>query len=379
MGLSLYIHYPFCRNICSYCDFYKENYDLKLEEEYFKALKTELDISVTSIESEKRILDSIYIGGGTPSLAGIGLLSDFLEDLKNRFFVKPAIEFSFEINPESIDVGKLISLQTLGVNRPIFGIQSFSTSLLKTLNRKHDLYDSFYAVYLARALGFNNFGVDMIFGLPRQTSRKLSDDLNQLVELAPPHISYYQLTVEKRTILERKISENKLRLPDDDSMAAMYRAINQELSKFGYIRYEISSYAMPGHECRHNLRYWQGGDYLGLGPSAHSFIGDRRFANIDKLNTYITTLKEGKKPLIFDSDDKNARVNEAIMLGLRTADGLDKKSFLIRFRKSFEEAVNYDNFLVMIDKKLIKSDDKSISLTETGIPVADEIISHLIK
>lgn len=379
MGLSLYIHYPFCTNICSYCDFYKEGFDPKLEEEYFNILKTELELSVKSFKPDKRTLDTIYIGGGTPSLAGIELLTDFLERIKKRFIVHREVEFSFEINPESIDVGKLIALQALGVNRPIFGIQSFDNGLLKTLNRRHNLYDSFYAVYLARALGFVNFGVDMIFGLPRQTSRKLSDDLNQLIELAPPHISYYQLTVEKGTVLERKINENKLRLPGNDLQSAMYHAINHELSKYGYARYEISSYAAPGYECKHNLRYWQGGDYLGLGPSAHSFIGNRRFANIDNLETYVNTIKSGKRPLIFDSDDKSARINEAIMLGLRTAGGIDKKAFLKRFGKSFEKSVNLEYFMMMNEKNLVASDEKSISLTESGMLLADEIISHLIK
>jgi oxygen-independent coproporphyrinogen-3 oxidase len=379
MSLSLYIHYPFCTNLCHYCDFYKEKYDAESEKLYCKAVETELLLSKETIDPDDRLIDTLYFGGGTPSLTNPRNIENLLKIIRKYFRLGANLEFSFEINPESIDSDKLISLKELGVNRPIFGIQSFQPKLLATLNRKHRLEDSFRAVYLARAVGFDNFGIDMIFGLPKQTSRKLSDDLNQLIELEPPHISYYQLTVEKETILDARIDAGKVKLPDADLMAAMYRGINAELAKHNYFRYEISSFALPGFECRHNMRYWEGGDFLGLGPSAHSFIGNHRFANSADLKTYIDKLSRRERPLILDTDRKEARISEAIMLGLRTAQGLVRENFRHRFGISVEQAVNGESYRMLIDSGLIDPEGDRVKLTEEGFPVADEIIRRLVK
>jgi oxygen-independent coproporphyrinogen-3 oxidase len=379
MPLSLYIHYPFCRNLCSYCDFYKEKFDVESENQYFHALETELQLAKETIDPDRRIIDTIYFGGGTPSLANLDLLQKLLTKIKEIFALERNLEFSFEINPESIDSDRLSLLKELGVNRPIFGVQSFNIDLLKTLNRKHKLDDTYRAVYLARALRFENFGIDMIFGLPRQTGRKLSEDLTQLVELNPPHISYYQLTIEKGTPLEAQITSGKVKIPDSDLSAAMYRAINTDLGKHGYFRYEISSFALPGFECRHNMRYWEGGDFLGLGPSAHSFIGDYRFANSACLKTYLEKLTRKERPLIIDTNRKEARITEAIMLGLRTARGIGRRQFRHRFGISIEEAVDSKNLEMLVASGLIAPNDEHIKLTESGFPQADEIIRHLIK
>jgi oxygen-independent coproporphyrinogen III oxidase len=379
MPLSLYIHFPFCRNLCSYCDFYKEKLDSELETQYFRALETELALAKETIDPDNRILDTIYFGGGTPSLANLDLLRALLIKIRAIFIFDKNLEFSFEINPESIDSDRLLALKELGVNRPIFGVQSFDPSLLKILNRRHNLEDTFRAVYLARALRFENFGIDMIFGLPRQTGRKLSEDLAQLLELAPPHISYYQLTIEKGTPLDTMVADGKAKIPDSDLSAAMYRAINTDLSRHDYFRYEISSFALPGFECRHNMRYWEGGDFLGLGPSAHSFIGDYRFANSADLKTYLEKLARKERPLIIDTNRIEARITEAIMLGLRTARGINRQQFRHRFGISVEEAVNADNYNMMITSGLIAPDDEHIKLTDSGFPLADEIIRRLIK
>jgi oxygen-independent coproporphyrinogen-3 oxidase len=379
MPLSLYIHFPFCRNLCSYCDFYKEKLDRELETQYFRALETELALAKETIDPDTRILDTIYFGGGTPSLANLDLLRALLIKIKAIFIFDKNLEFSFEINPESIDSDRLLALKELGVNRPIFGVQSFDPSLLKILSRRHNLEDTFRAVYLARALRFENFGIDMIFGLPCQTGRKLSEDLAQLIELAPPHISYYQLTIEKGTPLDTMVTDGKVKIPDSDLSAAMYRAINTDLSRHDYFRYEISSFALPGFECRHNLRYWEGGDFLGLGPSAHSFIGDYRFANSADLKTYLEKLARKERPLIIDTNRIEARITEVIMLGLRTARGIGRQQFRHRFGISIEDAVNADNYNMMITSGLIAPDDEHIKLTESGFPLADEIIRRLIK
>ena len=379
MSLSLYIHFPFCTNICSYCDFFKVPYDEPLEKTYFDALEAELLLIKDTIDPELRKLETIYIGGGTPSLINLSLLEHFLDRLRKFFEMPGEMEFSFEINPESIDSDRLAVIKELGVNRPIFGIQSFNVGLLTLLNRKHNLNDSFRAVYLARALGFDNFGIDMIFGLPKQTVRNLSDDLNQLVDLAPPHVSYYQLTVEKNTPLDTKIKDGTLQVPDSDLSAAMYRAINEELKGHGCFRYEISSYALPGYECKHNLRYWEGGDFLGLGPAAHSFIGNRRFANTSDLKLYLDSLSEHRRPLIFDADNEDSRIIETIMLGLRTTRGIARRAFQNRFGIPLEKVMDMASLKAMREANLIDSDEDSLKLSESGFLVADEIIRRLVK
>ena len=379
MAISLYIHFPFCGNACGYCDFYKEKYDPEHEEEFCKAVLTELKLAKDSIKKEDRVLETIYIGGGTPSLIDFWHLKHLVSMIKEYFEIDPLAEFSFEINPESIDSEKLLALKELGINRPVFGIQSFNAKLLGILGRKHNLNDSYRAVYLSGACGFKNFGIDMMFGLPHQNSRMLSDDLNQLIDLAPPHISYYQLTLTEDGPLRKKIDRGKLRLPDQDLTAAMYRGIYQELKKHSYIRYEISSFAIPGFECKHNLRYWEGGDFLGLGPSAHSFIGNRRFANTADTKTYTDKLANGERPLVYDTESRDSRITEAIMLGLRTARGIEREAFEHRFGMPIEKAISRESLEMLVKEKLIDPGDDYIKLTDFGFPLADEIIRRLVK
>ncbi len=379
MSLSLYIHFPFCSNLCGYCDFYKETHRPELERRFFAALEWELALACDDIERSDRTLETIYIGGGTPSLAHLPHLESLLNELHRKFRFASDLEFSFEINPESIDADKLMRLYRLGVTRPIFGMQSFDIKLLQRLNRRHTLSDSFRAVYQARAVGFVNFGIDMIFGLPRQTSRLLSNDLDQVVDLAPPHISYYQLTVEPNTPLAVKIASGRLTLPKNDLMAAMYRGIYQTLSKHGYERYEVSSFARPGFACRHNLRYWEGGDFLGLGPAAHSFIGERRFANIADLGVYLKSLDNHVRPLVADAVGTEERITEAVMLGLRTARGISRGDFQRRFGLPVERAIDGDMLARLRDNGLISADEDYVKLTDSGLPVADDIIRRLIR
>ncbi|MBN2225795.1 MAG: radical SAM family heme chaperone HemW [candidate division Zixibacteria bacterium] len=379
MSLSLYIHFPFCSNLCGYCDFYKQTYQPDWERRYFAALERELTLAIDEIEPSQRTLETIYIGGGTPSLMHLSHLENLLSALHRCFRFASDLEFSFEINPESINAEKLLELYRLGVNRPIFGLQSFNVRLLKRLNRRHTISDSLRAIYQARATGFVNFGIDLIFGLPRQTSRLLSDDLDQAVDLAPPHISYYQLTVEPNTVLADKIASGQLKLPDNDLMAAMYRGIHQTLSKHGYERYEVSSFARPGFACRHNLRYWEGGDFLGLGPAAHSFIGERRFANVADLGIYLQSLDNRTRPLVADVVGMEARMTEAVMLGLRTARGISRGDFHRRFGMPVERAIDGDMLTLLRDNGLISADGNYVKLTDSGLPVADDIIRRLIK
>ncbi|RME27610.1 MAG: coproporphyrinogen III oxidase family protein, partial [Candidatus Zixiibacteriota bacterium] len=223
MPFGLYLHFPFCRNRCSYCDFYKELYQAGLEKDFFDALAVETELVAEEYAALDNEIATIYVGGGTPSLVNLDFFATWLDQLRSLFYVGPEIEFSFENNPDSVTREKLLRLKELGVNRPVFGIQSFRPDLLKLLNRRHEPNDSHRCIYLANALGFDNYGVDIIFGLPKQNSEALSRDLDQIIDLAPPHISFYQLTVEPGTALADRVASGALKMPDPDFSFGLYR------------------------------------------------------------------------------------------------------------------------------------------------------------
>lgn len=379
MSLSLYIHFPFCANLCHYCDFYKCTHHADTVEKYLASLTKEIALSAGEIDPDKRLLRTLYIGGGTPSLLTPEQLAKIFDSIRKKFRFDREIEISLETNPESVTSDNLKGYLELGVNRPLFGVQSFDLKALKKLGRKHITNDTHRAVYLARALGIENFGIDMIFGLPGQTSKLLSRDLKEMLVLDPPHVSYYQLTVEPDTVLDQRVRSGKIKLPGSDLSAAFYSAINAELSSRGLNRYEISSFAKPGYECRHNLTYWEGGEYLGLGPSAHSFIDGRRFANIDDLEQYTSAVESGERPLKFDYRDLDQRISESIMLGLRTTRGISREAFQKSYGKPLEQSVDSQSYDRLIKMGLIEPDDERIRLTDRGFPLADEIIERLVK
>ncbi|HWR83545.1 MAG TPA: radical SAM family heme chaperone HemW [Candidatus Deferrimicrobium sp.] len=378
MPLGLYVHFPFCRNACSYCDFYKELHAADAESSFYAALKRETTLAADELEVYDREISTIFIGGGTPSLTNVPLLSDWLQQLKKHFAVPSGIEFTIECNPESVTLESLRAFMELGINRPIFGIQSFDPRLLGLLHRRHDPHQSHRSVYYANALGFRNFGVDLIFGLPGQTSKMLSADLDQLVDLEPPHISFYQLTVEAGTPLAAMVASGAVKPPDPELAMAMYRGGCERLAEAGYRRYEVSSFARPGFECRHNLRYWEGGDYLGLGPSAHSFIDGRRFANVSNIEKYMTLLDGDTLPRIADESGIEHRMYEAIMLGLRTSRGISRADFSERFGVPVEARLNREQYCLLIESGHLLPDGKSLRLSDEGILVANEITRRLI-
>ncbi|MDH4158185.1 MAG: radical SAM family heme chaperone HemW, partial [candidate division Zixibacteria bacterium] len=337
MPFGLYVHYPFCRNHCAYCDFYKELYDPDLEKRFYQALTRETELAAEDHPDGDRTISTIFIGGGTPSLTATELLSRWLDRLKSLFEVPPGIEFSIECNPESVNLENLEIFRDLGINRPVFGIQSFNRDLLKVLDRRHQPHHSYRAVYYANALGYVNFGCDVIFGFPGQSSRMLAADLGQVIELSPPHISFYQLTVEPGTILHRQVTSGVLKMPSSDMMHTLYKLGCDQMAEADYERYEVSSFAREGRQCIHNLAYWEGADYLGLGPSAHSFMGSRRSANVTGIFDYISALETGRRPRTTDESGAKERAVEAIMLGLRTSRGISRERFAERFDSRLEE------------------------------------------
>jgi len=379
MPFGLYLHFPFCRNHCSYCDFYKELFNSGLETRFYEALKVEADLCAQEYADSDREISTIFVGGGTPSLTNLELHAEWLEVLRRLFVVPEGIEFSMETNPESVTLENLTAFKELGVNRPLFGIQSFNLKLLRLLNRKHNPDDSYRAVYYANALGYSSFGVDLIFGLPGQSMKMLSRDIDEIVDLNPPHISFYQLTVEQGTPLAQKVKTGALVMPNQESSMAMYRGGVERLMEAGYQRYEVSSLAKPGFECRHNLGYWEGRDYLGLGPSAHSFMRGKRYANVSSVTEYIASLKSGIRPMIHDDSGVEDRMVEAIMLGLRMAKGIDRHQFASRFGQTLESQLDERNYALLLNSGHVVDEDGAVRLSDEGILLADEITRRLIK
>lgn len=379
MSLSLYLHFPFCTNECAYCDFYKELHSSALETRYFDSLKIETRLAFERLELDNPEIDTIYIGGGTPSLAGSEKLGGWLDQLRRMARLSTDFEFSLECNPESVNREKLEELKKLGVTRPVFGIQSFDKKLLKKLDRKHKTEQSYEAVYLAGALGFKSFGVDLIFGLPGQTSKMLSADLDMMVDLDPPHISFYQLTVEPGTKLIRQVESGQVTLPDEEVMSAMYKGGVEKFESAGLTRYEVCSFAQEGHECRHNRGYWTGKDYLGLGPGAHSFVGGRRFAVAGDIVEYTRSLNDGLWPVVDDKSGESERRAEAIMLGLRMSEGISNDKFVFRFGVGLADYLQSEQVELFVESGHLICEDGCYRLSDEGFLVADEIIRRLLK
>ncbi len=379
MPFGLYVHFPFCRNKCSYCDFYKELFDLGMERSFYEALRIETELCAEAYAAQDREISTIFIGGGTPSLTNLQMFSDWLAQLRSLFYVPNGIEFSIENNPDSVHLENLHAFKELGINRPTFGIQSFDPQLLKLLNRKHNPDHSYKAVYLTRALGYENFGLDLIFGLPKQTSKILSRDLDEIIDLDPPHVSFYQLTVELGTKLSERVASGSLVMPSQEVCLALYRGGCERFAEAGYHRYEVSSLAKPGFECKHNLGYWEGNDYLALGPSGHSFMQGTRFANVSNVMEYIKLLKSGERPIIVDESTIDDRMIESIMLGLRTSRGIDRHQYAARFGQAVEEKLDRRQFDLLVESGHLLHDDGALKLSEEGIYLADEITRRLLK
>lgn len=377
MSLSLYVHFPFCTNKCHYCDFYKELHNKPLEDKFYDALETELELAIDKLP--ERTLSTIFIGGGTPSLTNLDRFDRFVQKIQEYFTLAPNLEFSIECNPETVDRDVLTQLKNIGVNRPTYGLQTFNKKLLKVLGRRHNPYHSQRAVYFSNALGFKTFGVDLIFGIPKQTSRTFSTDLEQLIDLDPPHISFYQLTVEEGTKLYNQYKAGEITLLEEELVLAMYKSGCEKLKDAGYTRYEICSFAKPGHECRHNIGYWDGTDYLGLGPSAHSFINGQRFLNKPNLAEYLNTLKNRELPREVDESGIEERMTEAILLGLRTQWGVSRKRFSKRFDKKLEDKINMTQYEQLLKSGYIVDEDDTVKLTDEGIYLVEDVTRRLLE
>lgn len=326
----LYVHVPFCIRKCDYCAFYSVPLQRDEVEGYLKSLDTEIRFRRQEIQEE---ISTLFVGGGTPTALREEELAVFLDILNKNFTFAEAAEKTMEANPGTLNSAKLHVLQKQGINRISLGVQSFSDPLLKKIGRIHSSRDIGESVRHIRDSGFKNLNLDLMFGLPSQTLKDWQTTLEEVLRIQPEHLSVYGLMLEEGTPLAE--NENRLvDLPDDDAQAEMYEVAREILGRAGYLHYETSNYALPGYECKHNLGYWQGIDYLGIGPAAVSCLKNRRWKNSEDIGLYKTLLMQGVLPVDPEEDEtltRQERRAERIILGLRLFRGIELKAIQKEF------------------------------------------------
>lgn len=371
---GIYIHVPFCIRRCGYCDFYSQT-DLRLRNNYINALLKEVDIYAAELNNSV-IFDTIYLGGGTPSLLSADQIAQILNKIYSRFRISNNSEITLEMNPGSMEAKKTADFYQAGINRLSIGVQSFHIDELTFLERIHSVNDALLTIETARKAGFDNISIDLIFGLPFQTPQKWNSNLEKAVEFSPEHISTYNLTLEKETNFYQRMQNGELMIQNDENLAGLFIQTVNVLQKNGYEPYEISNFAKSElYLSRHNSKYWQHTPYLGFGPSAHSYWNEKRWWNLDHLASYINMLGKGIKPVKGEEEiDRQTKEFESIMLELRTYQGISLDEFYNRFDHRFTET--YSNKVNrLIEKGLAEIKDGFFRLNYQGMLISDEIFS----
>lgn len=372
--LGIYIHIPFCKKKCEYCDFYSEAgpRDKSLCDDYTMALFRH--IQETADYAVGYQVDTVYFGGGTPTFFGDQGLRRILTELDKRFIIRHDAEITFEANPDSMQPAALQRLRKAGFNRISIGIQSNSNAQLKALGRPHNYKQAVQAVAMAKSAGFDNVSVDLMYGLPGQTREQWADCLQDIIDLKAPHISCYGLRVEEGTpLFEYKDCVN---LPDDDMQADMYLYAAETLEAFGYHQYEVSNFSKKGYECRHNLKYWFGMEYLGFGPAAASYFGNKRYSFRRNVRDYTESIFNNASVLAeVEPVLPMERASEYLMLRLRTSYGVNEADYVKRFHMDFEPLEKI--FRQLKEKGLATQEGKRWRLTSTGFLLSNPIIISL--
>ena len=313
-NIGIYVHIPFCKQKCAYCDFCSFCANDKIVERYFNFLNSE--IKRRALADAK--VQSIYFGGGTPSSIDERYIVSILDTIKDSFYVDANAEITIECNPCSTSENKLVAYRNAGFNRVSFGVQSFNDEILKMIGRLHNSREAEKAINCAKIVGFRNISCDLMIGLPKQTKEDLIFAIDKLNDLGVKHISSYMLQLEEGTILYDKVQKGELKVLNEDEQVELYESVIDQLNKLGFKQYEVSNFAKESLYSRHNINYWRRGEYLGFGLSAHSFIDETRFANSNNMKEY----ENGKFALI-ESLSKEEIAEEIVMLGLRYFEGVD--------------------------------------------------------
>ncbi|WP_205508636.1 radical SAM family heme chaperone HemW [Longitalea arenae] len=371
---GIYLHIPFCRQACHYCNFHFST-SLRLKNEFVEALLKEIGLQQFYLPAGGETVNTIYFGGGTPSLLTIEELMRILQSLRQHFQVATDAEITLEANPDDISEPKLRDWQEAGINRLSIGVQSFFEEDLQWMNRAHTAQQAIDNLQLAKRY-FPNITIDLIYGTPTLPDDKWHHNVQQAISLGIPHVSCYALTVEPGTALASMINKHKTTDVNSDDQARQFLLLMDWMQAAGYEHYEISNFALPGQRSRHNSAYWQGAAYLGLGPSAHSFNGESRQWNIANNALYIQSLKENKLPFEIETLTDTQRLNEYIMTSLRTVEGLHVNWVAGRFgEKAAQQLVKESQTFIATGKMRLQ--DEHLQLTREGKLFADGIAAEL--
>ena len=372
MSMEIYIHIPFCVRKCKYCAFFSVADRAELYQSYVDAL---------CIELERRTVDetveTVYIGGGTPTVLSVNQIDRIINALARHYKLAPNVELTVEANPGTVDKIYLECLKSSGVNRLSIGVQSFDDRLLRSIGRIHNAREAVEIVTAAKNI-FDNVGVDLIYSLPHQSLDDLKHSVDQIKKLDVEHVSVYGLEVEEGTEFYRLQSEGRLELPSEELDEAMYDYVTTELPRLGWRRYEISNFAKPGFESRHNLGYWSDAKYIGLGAGAHSYDHSERRSNVEDVSAYIDGINTGRDVSILEETiDRKSAIEEFCFLSLRKATGIDRN----RFQKKFDTAIE-KIFGNVIDELaldgLIDVDADHIRLTERGMKIGNIVFAEFL-
>lgn len=368
MCKGLYIHIPFCLKKCKYCDFIS----FVNHEEYFDVYLNEIKKEAQEYKGEE--IDTVFIGGGTPTILSCEQMTFLLELINSNFKLKNNSEFTIESNPKTINEEKLKVLMAGGVNRISVGVQSFCDSELKAIGRIHTADEARKTAELINSIGGFDLNIDLMLSLPYQTEESLLKTLNTALLINPSHISCYSLILEENTPLFTEYENNKIKLPDDEHDRKLYHMAVEFLKNNGYMRYEISNFAKNNKECKHNLKYWSCNEYIGLGVAAHSYLKGERFYNVSDLSEYIKGFYHSDEKLILSNEDK---ISEYIIMRLRLDAGIEEKEFSKRFNKSF-----YFTYKEKIDKLcllgLMRKEGGRYYLTDYGIDVSNTVMCEFV-
>lgn len=378
--LGIYIHIPFCKQKCYYCDFVSYSNKCSEVKEYIESLKKEIE----EFDFSNYKVTSIYIGGGTPSYIDsiyiVEILSELKEKLKCNLIEFKDIEITIEVNPGTVDTKKLNDYKKSGINRLSIGLQSTKNDILKKIGRIHT-YQEFLEIYkLARETGFKNINIDLMIGIPGQKIGDLKNTLQDIIKLEPEHISVYSLIIEENTPIEKMLENGEIKLPDEDLERNMYWYVKNTLELNGYNHYEISNFAKLGKESRHNLNCWNQEEYIGFGVAAHSYLNGIRFSNTINVEEYIQHLENNGKEeniQIEESQSLEDKKNEFMMLGFRKIQGVD----IARFKEKFIDNPIFlyrEKLNKLVEEGLIEVDLNHIKLTNKGIDLANLVFEEFV-
>jgi len=376
MTQAAYIHIPFCEHICHYCDFNKVFLKGQPVDEYLTALEEEIKITIETTPTKG--LNSIFVGGGTPTALNVMQLERLCKIIQDHLPFNNGLEYTFEANPGDLTADKLKVLFDSGVNRLSFGVQSFNDELLARIGRTHKAEDVFRSVEAAKKIGFHNISIDLIYSLPGQTLEDFNQTLDTSFSLETTHFSGYSLIIEPKTIFYQLHHKGMLQLPDEDDEAAMYETLMNQMEKHGYYQYEISNFSKKGFESRHNLTYWDNNYYYGFGAGAHSYINGVRRSNYGPLKKYMTPIANNQLPIMDEIILSEKEMwEEEMFLGLRKIKGVSIDHFIGKFGNSplviFEDVINQ-----LVNKDLIHVRGGFISLTKKGLFLGNEVFQAFL-